>query len=374
MCYNLNMKIIFNFKQRCRTHGRQTVELHRQYGSENKMKRKLAFLLTLCFGWSVFFSGCGGTLPKPDGKLQVVCTIFPEYDWARQLTQGVDSVDLTLLVKNGTDLHSYQPSVKDIAAISRADVFCYVGGVSDTWVNDVLDTTENHTAKLVSMVDATHADEEVLAEGMQDDDHHHHDHDHDHDHDAEEETEVDEHVWLSLRRAQLACAAMRDALCQADPSHAEAYQANYTAYAGQLQALDAEYQTMTETAERSTIVVADRFPFRYLAEDYGLTYYAAFPGCSAETEASFETIVFLSDKVKSLGLSCVLTMEGSNHSLAKTILENACTDGSILTLQSLQAVSQSEIDQGATYLSKMQENYSVLEKALNEGSRETWHN
>ena len=117
------MKIIFNFKQRCRTHGRQTVELHRQYGSENKMKRKLAFLLTLCFGWSVFFSGCGGTLPKPDGKLQVVCTIFPEYDWARQLTQGVDSVDLTLLVKNGTDLHSYQPSVKDIAAISRADVF-----------------------------------------------------------------------------------------------------------------------------------------------------------------------------------------------------------------------------------------------------------
>ena len=202
--------------------------------------------------------------------------------------------------------------------------------------------------------------------------HHHHDHeehdenctcgchDHDHDHDAEEETEVDEHVWLSLRRAQLACAAMRDALCQADPSHAEAYQANYTAYAGQLQALDAEYQTMTETAERSTIVVADRFPFRYLAEDYGLTYYAAFPGCSAETEASFETIVFLSDKVKSLGLPCVLTMEGSNHSLAKTILENACTDGSILTLQSLQAVSQSEIDQGATYLSKMQENYSCL--------------
>lgn len=371
MCYNLNMKIIFNFKQRCRTHGRQTVELHRQYGSENKMKRKLAFLLTLCFGWSVFFSGCGGTLPKPDGKLQVVCTIFPEYDWARQLTQGVDSVDLTLLVKNGTDLHSYQPSVKDIAAISRADVFCYVGGVSDTWVNDVLDTTENHTAKLVSMVDAAHADEEVLAEGMQDDDHHH---DHDHDHDAEEETELDEHVWLSLRRAQLACAAMRDALCQADPSHAEAYQANYTAYAGQLQALDAEYQTMTETAERSTIVVADRFPFRYLAEDYGLTYYAAFPGCSAETEASFETIVFLSDKVKSLGLSCVLTMEGSNHSLAKTILENAGTDGSILTLQSLQAVSQSEIDQGATYLSKMQENYSVLEKALNEGRRETWHN
>ena len=219
------------------------------------------------------------------------------------------------------------------------------------------------------MVDAAHADEEVLAEGMQDDDHHHHDHDHDHDHDAEEETELDEHVWLSLRRAQLACAAMRDALCQADPSHAEAYQANYTAYAGQLQALDAEYQTMTETAERSTIVVADRFPFRYLAEDYGLTYYAAFPGCSAETEASFETIVFLSDKVKSLGLPCVLTMEGSNHSLAKRFWKTLARTAAFVTLQSLQAVSQSEIDQGGNDISsKMQENSSVLENALNEGA------
>ena len=268
------------------------------------MKKIIALVLVLALAVSLL-AACGqentigeanAAASQDNGKLRIVTTIFPEYDWIREiLGDQADRADLTMLLDNGVDLHSYQPSVKDIAAISRADVFCYVGGVSDTWVNDVLDTTENHTAKLVSMVDATHADEEVLAEGMQDDDHHHHDHDHDHD--AEEETEVDEHVWLSLRRAQLACAAMRDALCQADPSHAEAYQANYTAYAGQLQALDAEYQTMTETAERSTIVVADRFPFRYLAEDYGLTYYAAFPGCSAETEASFETIVFLSDKV-----------------------------------------------------------------------------
>lgn len=310
-------------------------------------------------------NGCGGTLPKTDDRLQVVCTIFPEYDWARQLTLGVDNVDLTLLVKNGTDLHSYQPSVRDIAMIARADVFCYVGGVSDTWVNDVLDTTENRTAQLVSMAEAADADEEVLAEGMQAEHEHEHDHHDDESDSHEEPPELDEHVWLSLRRAALACTAMKEALCKADPAHEDIYNQNCTDYLQKLQELDSDFTEMTSQAARDTIVVADRFPFRYLAEDYGLTYYAAFPGCSAETEASFETIVFLSEKVESLHLSCVLVTEGSNSSLAKTILENAGSDGKILTLQSLQAVSQKEIDTGVTYLSKMQENYDVLKQALN---------
>lgn len=310
-------------------------------------------------------NGCGGTLPKTDDRLQVVCTIFPEYDWARQLTLGVDNVDLTLLVKNGTDLHSYQPSVRDIAMIARADVFCYVGGVSDTWVNDVLDTTENRTAQLVSMAEAADADEEVLAEGMQAEHEHEHDHHDDESDSHEEPPELDEHVWLSLRRAALACTAMKEALCKADPAHEDIYNQNCTDYLQKLQELDSDFTEMTSQAARDTIVVADRFPFRYLAEDYGLTYYAAFPGCSAETEASFETIVFLSEKVESLHLPCVLVTEGSNSSLAKTILENAGSDGKILTLQSLQAVSQKEIDTGVTYLSKMQENYDVLKQALN---------
>mgnify|MGYP000629844574 CR=1 FL=1 len=307
------------------------------------MKRKLAFLLMLCFGWSFFLNGCGGTLPKTDDRLQVVCTIFPEYDWARQLTQGVDNVDLTLLVKNGTDLHSYQPSVRDIAMIARADVFCYVGGVSDTWVKDVLGLKAEHELE--------------------------HEHEHEHHDDEidshEEPPELDEHVWLSLRRAALACTAMKEALCKADPAHEDIYNQNCTDYLQKLQELDSDFTEMTSQAARDTIVVADRFPFRYLAEDYGLTYYAAFPGCSAETEASFETIVFLSEKVESLHLPCVLVTEGSNSSLAKTILENAGSDGKILTLQSLQAVSQKEIDAGVTYLSKMQENYDVLKQALN---------
>ena len=240
------------------------------------MKRKLAFLLMLCFGWSFFLNGCGGTLPKTDDRLQVVCTIFPEYDWARQLTQGMDNVDLTLLVKNGTDLHSYQPSVRDIAMIARADVFCYVGGVSDTWVNDVLDTTENRTAQLVSMAEAADADEEVLAEGMQAEHEHEHEHEHDH-HDDESDShekppELDEHVWLSLRRAALACTAMKEALCKADPAHEDIYNQNCTDYLQKLQELDSDFTEMTSQAARDTIVVADRFPFRYLAEDYRLTY------------------------------------------------------------------------------------------------------
>ena len=223
--------------------------------------------------------------------------------------------------------------------IARADVFCYVGGVSDTWVNDVLDTTENRTAQLVSMAEAADADEEVLAEGMQAEHEHEHEHEHDHHDDEsdshEEPPELDEHVWLSLRRAALACTAMKEALCKADPAHEDIYNQNCTDYLQKLQELDSDFTEMTSQAARDTIVVADRFPFRYLAEDYGLTYYAAFPGCSAETEASFETIVFLSEKVESLHLpvcwsprAAILT--GENHS-GKCQLGRENSDAAIST-------------------------------------------
>ena len=336
------------------------------------MKKIFTIFLALTMAVGLL-AGCGKknaaeTGERNSNNLSVVTTIFPEYDWIKEiLGDKAGSTDLTMLLNSGVDLHSYQPSVRDIAMIARADVFCYVGGVSDTWVNDVLDTTENRTAQLVSMAEAADADEEVLAEGMQAEHEHEHEHDH-HDDESdshEEPPELDEHVWLSLRRAVLACTAMKEALCKADPAHEDIYNQNCTDYLRKLQELDSDFTEMTSQAARDTIVVADRFPFRYLAEDYGLTYYAAFPGCSAETEASFETIVFLSEKVESLHLPCVLVTEGSNSSLAKTILENAGSDGKILTLQSLQAVSQKEIDAGVTYLSKMQENYDVLKQALN---------
>lgn len=324
------------------------------------MKQKLAMLLAMCLGWSLLFTGCGEA-PAATGRLQVVCTIFPEYDWTCRIADGVDSVDVTLLVKGGTDLHSYQPSVQDITAITKADVFCYVGGVSDVWVKDVLETAENNTTQVVSMMEAADAEEEVTVEGMQEEVHHH---EQDEEHDHDEDVELDEHVWLSLRRSQLACEAIRDALCAADPENASVYTENCAAYLQELQALDQQYQEMVEQAVRRTILVADRFPFRYLAEDYDLTYYAAFSGCSAETEASFETIAFLSNKMQALDLPCILTVEGSDQSLAKTVLENAGSDGVILTLQSLQSVSEKEVDNGVTYLSKMEENLEVLRTAL----------
>ena len=319
------------------------------------MKQKWTMLLAVCIGWSLLFTGCGSNMQKQE-TVQVVCTIFPEYDWTRRIAAGADGVELTLLIQNGTDLHSYQPSVQDIAKISEADVFCHVGGVSDTWVTDVLKTAKNDSAQTVSMMEAAGADEEVLVEGMQAEEE-------EHDHEAGE-TELDEHVWLSLRRAESVCEAIRDALSKADPKNAALYESNCAAYVEELHTMDESYTEMVSQAQRKTILVADRFPFRYLAEDYDLTYYAAFPGCSAETEASFETIAFLSEQVKTLDLPCVLTTESSDQSLAKTVLKNAGSDGEILTLQSLQAVSQEEIDGGATYLSMMEENREVLRTAL----------
>lgn len=328
------------------------------------MKQKMTLILAVCLVWCFLLTGCSDAAEKV-GKMQVVCTIFPEYDWTRRIVGDVNGVDVTLLIKGGTDLHSYQPSVKDIAAISQADVFCYVGGTSDQWVTDVLETAGNDTVQVVSMIEAADADEEVLVEGMQEEEHHH-PHDSHEGEDHEEESELDEHVWLSLRRAQLACEAIRDALCEADPAHETQYQENCAVYIQELQALDREYEVMMGDTVRSTILVADRFPFRYLAEDYGLTYYAAFPGCSAETEASFETIAFLTQKLKELELPCILTAESSDQSLARTVLENADSDGAILVLNSLQSVTQEELDKGVTYLSQMEENLGVLRTALSD--------
>lgn len=333
------------------------------------MKRKWALVLAALLCFCAVLSGCANTVVKP-GRVQIVCTIFPEYDWVRQIVGDTEGVDVTLLIQNGTDLHSYQPSVYDIAQIAEADLFFYVGGISDSWVTDVLETAENETAKTVALLEVTDADEEVIVEGMQEEEHHH-DHSAEEEHeearDHEEETaELDEHVWLSLRRAKMACGAIRDILCEADPDYALQYQENCDSYLKQLDELDMRYQKMLEEdAVRTTILVADRFPFRYLADDYGLTYYAAFPGCSAETEASFETIVFLSQKAEELELPCVLTLENSDQSLARTVLENTRRDsGEILAMDSLQSVTQKDLEQGVTYLSRMEENLGVLRTAL----------
>jgi len=303
-------------------------------------------------------------------KISVVTAIFPIYDWAREVIGENENAELTLLLDSGVDLHSYQPTAADIMKIASCDVFIYVGGESDKWVEDALKEAVNPNLTVVSLLEVLGSDvkPEEIVEGMK---HEHEDHDHeedghgeDHDHDHEEEAY--EHVWLSLRNAQKLVSAMAEALGRADPAHAESYLANAAKYNEQLAALDAEYEKAVSASAHHTVLFGDRFPFRYLVDDYGLDYFAAFSGCSAETEASFQTIIFLAQKVDELQLPAVLTIEGVNHKIAETVVgATASKNQAVLTMNSMQGCTLQDIQAGVTYLSIMEENLEVLRQALN---------
>lgn len=338
-----------------------------------KGKNKFRKLLLSVFfvGIAVFLSACGRTsadgvnVDEQNGqkKLQVVATIFPEYDWVREiLGEQADNVELTLLLENGVDMHSFQPTMSDILKVSTCDVFIYVGGESDAWVADALKGAGNPDRTAINLMEVLgdRAKEEEVVEGMQEEDGHD-----GHDHEEQEELEYDEHVWLSLKNTQVFCDAISEALQAADPENAKLYQENTTAYKGKLAALDREYQAAVDQSESKTLLFADRFPFRYLTDDYNLTYYAAFTGCSAETDASFETITFLAGKLDELKLPVVFVIENSDGKVAKAVVENTNTrDQKILTLNSMQSVTSDEINAGTTYLSIMKENLKTLKEAL----------
>ena len=299
-------------------------------------------------------------------KLQIVTTIFPEYDWVMNvLGDKASNVDVTMLLDNGVDLHSFQPTASDIMKISSCDLFVYVGGESDGWVEDALKEAVNKNMIVINLIDelGDTVKEEEIIEGMQGEDE---DHEGEHEHHHEEgEVEYDEHVWLSLKNAQVLVKSISDALQKLDSANAETYKKNADSYIESLKALDADYKAAVDAASNKTILFGDRFPFRYMVDDYGLTYYAAFVGCSAETEASFETITFLSKKVDELSLPVVLTIEGKDKRVAETIIENtASKNQKVLTLDSMQSVSSSDIKNGTTYLSIMESNLSVLKEAL----------
>lgn len=316
------------------------------------------------------FTGCG-TSEKPTAqgdKLKIVTTIFPEYDWTREiLGDQSERAEVTMLLDNGVDLHSYQPTADDLIKIAECDLFIYVGGESDGWVESALASTSNPDRAVINLID-TLGDSvklEEVVEGMQETEHDHEE-DEDHAHDADEqETETDEHVWLSLRNAQAVCQKIAEKLGEIDPEHEQAYTQNALAYIDQLAALDAKYQAAVDAANNKTLVFGDRFPFRYLTEDYGLDYYAAFVGCSAETEASFETIRFLAEKTDALGLSHVLTIENPNHKIAETVVANTSgKNQQVLSMDSMQSVTSKDVAAGETYLSIMEHNLEVLTQAL----------
>lgn len=323
------------------------------------------------------FTGCGASeKPTAQGdKLKIVTTIFPEYDWTREiLGDQSERAEVTMLLDNGVDLHSYQPTADDLIKIAECDLFIYVGGESDGWVESALASTSNPDRAVINLID-TLGDSvklEEVVEGMQETEHDHEE-DEEHAHDADEEhtdadeqeAETDEHVWLSLRNAQAVCQKIAEKLGEIDPEHEQAYTDNALAYIDKLVALDAKYQAAVDAANKKTLVFGDRFPFRYLTEDYGLNYYAAFVGCSAETEASFETIRFLAEKTDALGLSHVLTIENPNYKIAETVVANTSgKNQQVLSMDSMQSVTSKDVAAGATYLSIMEHNLEVLTQAL----------
>ena len=335
------------------------------------MKRIFPLFLALAVAVSLL-AGCGKKNATESGesesdKLRVVATIFPGYDWVHQIMGNrAAAADLTMLLDNGVDLHSYQPTTDDIIKVFDCDLFIYVGGESDGWAENALKTAANKDIKVVSLLEVLgeRVKTEEIVEGMQDADHAHaHDHEHDHGHDHGEEK--DEHVWLSLKNAKTLVAAISDALQELDPGNKDTYAANASAYIEELSTLDGAYQSAVDGAASKTVLFGDRFPFRYLVDDYGLRYYAAFAGCSAETEASFETVSFLAKKVDELGLPCVLTIEGKNHKLAETIVQStAGKNQKVLTMDSMQSMTSEDAANGTTYLSAMEQNLSVLKEAL----------
>lgn len=324
-------------------------------------------------------------------KISIVCTTFPQYDWVKNiLGEEAERFNVTLLLDNGVDMHSYQPAVKDIATAGSSDLFIYVGGESDTWVEDALKEAKNKDLKAINLMETlgNSVKEEEVVEGMQEEREslgHSHEksskekqeqtqkESHENSQEingqkeaADEEPEYDEHIWLSIRNAEIMVKNIEKAIEQLDSDNAKVYQTNAENYIKKLDTLDKQYANTIQNAKYKAILFGDRFPFRYMADDYDLKYYAAFAGCSAETMAGFETVTFLAKKADELRLPVILTIENSDGRIAEAVKSNTTKKNQkILAMNSLQSVTKEQIADGITYLQVMQENLSVLSEALN---------
>lgn len=338
------------------------------------MKRIASFFLALALAFSL--TACTVPVEKADdGKIQIVATLFPYYDFARAIVGN--SADVTLLLSPGREAHSFEPTPLDAVTISESDVFLYNGGEGEYWVDSMLDAAGENIAVIARMMDYVDALDEEYVEGMQGADGHDHDHEHgshddhdDHDHDHEEdehdrdEVEYDEHIWTSPKNAVVLCRAVCDAICKADPANEDFYRANCDGYCAQIEALDARFASLCESAPRKLLVFADRFPMLYFCREFGLDYRAAFHGCSGDTEPSLATIKYLIDKVEDEDIPVVYTIDFGTKKVAAVVSE--CTGAAVDTLYSMQTVSRADFDAGETYLTLMERNYEALRKGLNE--------
>ena len=337
------------------------------------MKRIISLLLALALAFSL--TACTVPVEKADdGKIQIVATLFPYYDFARAIVG--DRADVTLLLSPGREAHSFEPTPLDAVTISEADVFLYNGGEGEYWVDSMLGAAGENIAVVARMMDYVDALDEEYVEGMQGADGHDHDHEHgshddhdDHDHDHEEdehdsdEVEYDEHIWTSPKNAVVLCRAVCDTICKADPANEDFYRANCDDYCAQLEDLDVRFSALCESAPRRLLIFADRFPMLYFCREYGLDYRAAFHGCSGDTEPSLATIKFLIDKVEDENIPVVYTIDFGTKKVAAVVSE--CTGAAIETLYSMQTVSRADFDAGETYLTLMERNFEALRKGLN---------
>ncbi len=323
------------------------------------MKKKILSLILAAVAAICMLTSCGGNISdiNADGTLRIVCTTFPQYDWVRELTKGAENVEIEFLLDSGTDLHSYQAGAKDIVKIASADLFIYTGGSSEEWINDVLSASGNSKAVILDLIHSLPEDSLLCVEAIGEENHTHHEDDEEHHH-AE-----DEHIWLSIKNAIRLTGIIKAVLCDLDKENEALYTKNHIEYQKALTELDKAYENMAAAAEKNTLVFADRFPFIYLTKDYYLSYHAAFSGCSAESEASFETVTRLAEKIDELGLSYILITETSDGSIAKTV-KDATKDKNqeILTLNAMQSVTKDKLS--TTYLEIMTDNLAVLKTAL----------
>lgn len=315
------------------------------------MKKLTALILSILLIFSI--TACTNQISnESNDKIKIVCTAFPQYDWAREITGYASDYDI-LLLGGGEDIHNFQPSVEDIINLKSADAVIYIGGTSDNWVSEVLYGTD---AKPLNMLECigTFAKEEAHSEGMEEEHENHAHH---------EETELDEHVWLSLKNAAVICKNISDILTDISPEKRDMISQNTERYIAKINALDVRYAETISDSTYKTLIFADRFPFLYMADDYNLSFYAAFPGCSAESEASFETIAFLSKKLDELALPSVMVTDGANMKMAETVLSSSENPNRrILSLSSMQSAAR---DESETYLSVMEQNLDTLRDALN---------
>ena len=323
------------------------------------MKKIISIICTIAItaATPLLLTSCSGIKAEQEDKIKIVSTIFPIYDWTRQIIgeDNMDKFELTLLINSGIDMHSYNPSVQEVLAIKNCDVFIYPGGHSDNWVGDIMADVERDIT-MINLLEILGDDMLIAGGGCGEDC----DEDHDHQEDSDDDV-PDEHIWFSLRCAAVVCEAIADMLVQVEPDNAQSYRENLVSYSAVLSELDSRYQAAADNANTKTLVVADRFPFRYMANDYGIQYYAAFDGCSAESEASFVTITSLATRINQLGLTAVVVTETSDKKIAETVISSTNDKNQrILVLDSMHMSNEDT----ATYISIMKSNLDALSDAL----------